>query len=387
MPIFLIPAIPQLNVDVYVEARERFERRLNKDFDITKPDNRGDLFSRWRIGAQGSYGKSLSGEVQFQYAGNAIWTKKKNYGTENRDISLAYLKYKSGDWTTSLGRQKINIGQQRLIGSFEWNNVGRTYDGLRIQNKNWDFFAGRIGLAFPLPAEARVAGIVHMDPKIGNTMLVFKHDEGTTGKVDIQTLDHSFARSFGALAFEAEGALQVGKNLGKDQRAWALHTKIVSNQKSFKPYLEFNAASGGSDSSENRAFDNLYPTNHGKFGIADMCGWKNIEHLAVGTDYSVNKNLNLKVSWNHFRLQDAGDAWYGASGAPNSHGGVPFKDPTGASGRELGSEFDFDATYTFSKNWSVSSGLAIFNPGGYVQNLTGRTDRQVWGYIQLSAKF
>lgn len=387
MPIFLIPSIPQLNFNVYVEARERFERRLNKDFDITKVDNRGDLLSRWRLGAQGNFAKALSGEVQFQYAGNAIWTKKKNYGTENRDLSLAYAKFKSRDWTINAGRQKINIGQQRLIGSFEWNNVGRSYDGLRIQNKSWDVFAGRIGLAFPLPAEARIAGIVHMDPKIGNTMLVLKHDEGTTGKVDIQTLDHSFLRSFGALAFEAEGALQVGKNLGKDQRAWAFHAKLASNQMSVKPYVELNVASGGSDASKNRAFDNLYPTNHGKFGIADMCGWKNIEHLAIGMDYSVNKDLSLKASWNHFRLQNARDAWYGASGASNSHGGVPFKDPTGASGREVGSEFDFDVTYTFSKNWSLSSGLAIFNPGGFVKNLTGQSDRQVWGYIQMLARF
>ena len=50
--------------------------------------------------------------------------------------------------TAKVGRQELSYGDERLIGAFDWNNVGRVFDAakLRWQNeKSWvDGFAGRV---------------------------------------------------------------------------------------------------------------------------------------------------------------------------------------------------------------------------------------------------
>jgi hypothetical protein len=376
MPLF---ALPPLHYTFYVDARERFERRLNKDFDSAVSDNRSDLFSRWRVGAKLTFGKQWKGELQYQYAHDEAWTKARNFSVENSDLSLAYAETSVNGWTIDLGRQKINIGQQRLIGSFEWNNVGRSFDAVRVRNKVWDAFAFKIGVGSPKPRDARVFGLVHAS-SLGDTIAAFKHDKG----VDLTTIDHNVTHAFGSITVDAEGAIQFGKVSGNDQRAWALHVRGTAKAGSaVKVFAEVNAASGG----PKMTFDNLYPTNHSKYGIADMIAWKNMEHFAVGAEFSLRKNLNMKASWNAYSLRDARDAWYGAGGAPNTHAGTPLKDASGASGRDLGNEFDLDSNYTISKTASISAGVAMFNPGSFVRNVTGHSDRQLWGYMQLAFRF
>lgn len=381
MPLFTLPPIHTL---FYAELRERFERRVDKDFDSSIADNRSDLFTRLRLGAKLSLGKNWRGEIQFQVAHDAGWTKARNFSVENRDLGLAYVETNRSGWTVEAGRQKINIGQQRLIGSFDWNNVGRSFDAVRVRSKAWDAFAFKIGVASPKPRDARVAGLVHMSPACGDSLAVFKHDKG----VDITTLGHSVSRVFGTIALDAEGAIQFGRSGGKDQRAWAVHLRGQTKVGPIaKAYAEIDAASGGSSASESRTFDNLYPTNHGKYGIADMIAWKNMNHAAAGIELAPRKDVVARLSWNFYSLRDSRDAWYGAGGAPNTHGGAPLKDPTGASGRDLGNEIDFDSTWTVNKTSALSGGLAVFSPGRFVRKGTGHDDRQFWGYLQFGIRF
>ncbi|HVT11070.1 MAG TPA: alginate export family protein [Fimbriimonadaceae bacterium] len=384
MPFVFLPDVSPLNVHIYAEDRQRFERRVNKDFDSTTNDNRSDLYSRFRVGATFKYGKNWKGQVEYENASDVIWTAARNYSTWNSNLSLAYVETADNGWTVDLGRQRINVGSIRLICSCEWSNVTTTFDGLRLRSKDWDIFGGKIGMKSTPAWNARLAYADHLSKTYGDTLYIFKHDDG----IDIHTFDHTFTRSFGPVAFEVEGALQTGHESGKTQRAWAFHAKAAYNDKSgLKPYIEVNSASGGSSATENRTFDTNYGGAHGKYGIADMFCWKNMNQLGIGVDYTGIKNLCLHTSWNAYSLRDGRDAWYMSSGAAGASGSTKLQDPTGTSGRDLGQEINFDSTYCFSKCDSVQAGFAIFNPGKFVGNLTGHRDHEFWGYFQLNFKF
>ncbi|HWA83133.1 MAG TPA: alginate export family protein, partial [Fimbriimonadaceae bacterium] len=174
----------------------------------------------------------------------------------------------------------------------------------------------------------------------------------------------------------------------KTQEAWAFHAKAVYNTKSgVKPYIEVNSASGGSSATVNRTFDTNYGAGHGKYGLADKFCWKNMNQLGIGVDYTGVKDLCLHASWNAYSLRDSRDAWYMSNGSSGASGSTKFQDPTGASGRDLGQEINFDSVYCLSKTKSIQAGFSLFNPGKFIGNLTGHRDQEFWGYFQLNFKF
>ena len=55
-----------------------------------------------------------------------------------------------------MGRQELIYGEERLIGAFGWNNIGRAFDAAKLRWQNaWfgaDFFTG-----YPvIPADGRI---------------------------------------------------------------------------------------------------------------------------------------------------------------------------------------------------------------------------------------
>jgi hypothetical protein len=57
----------------------------------------------------------------------------------------------------------------------------------------------------------------------------------------------------------------------------------------YKPrfVLEYNYASGDGDSKDGKrgTFDQLYPTAHDKYGLADQVGWRNIHDARLGVEF------------------------------------------------------------------------------------------------------
>lgn len=391
MPIVLsAPATEAIQHRVQIEGeyRARIERRLDKDFNDATRDNRADLVQRVRVAAKLTCKGAWSGYAQLQYAHNLSWTPTVNGSDESLDLLQLYAKRSEKGETLTIGRQKINFGSERLIGSLEWVNRSRSFDGIRFQNTHFDAFAALIGVQNLQPQKVRLFGL-SAPSSAGTTSLIFKHDEVGVADTDIFTLSHAVKRSFSGVDFDFEGAGQFGRAGGKDVQAWALHlqaTKVLS--KTSRLSAEWNGASGGRASGDKvRTFDNLYPTNHKFYGLMDMHAWKNLSQLSLAYSTKPRTNLELKFRVANSWLQDSRDAWYGASGVPNKHGAAAFVDPTGASGRDLGIEWDFETIWTRSAKETVSAGVGLYQPGRFVKLQTGRNQAQLFGYLQYSVKF
>ncbi|MCO5297475.1 MAG: alginate export family protein [Fimbriimonadaceae bacterium] len=390
---FWLVAMPPISVSPQVvwkrtfELRERFERRIDRDFNRDVPDGKSDLFTRARVGVEFEAGDGWSGAFQYQLATDAIWTDARNFSTQNSDANLAFVRRREGGTTVTAGRQKIAFGNERLIGNLEWANVARAYDGVRVTTKMYDLFAARIGVSLPELPDAWVAGAVARW-RGGESMLVVKHDEPAGGDVDITTLAHRGSMK-GAVDVEYEVALQAGEVGSKDQRGWAVHVGGSRKLDARNRLLaEVNAASGGGDSNTVRTFDNLYPTNHNKYGTSDLQGWKNMNEWSVGFEHQLKPGATVSVTYHQFFLADAADAWYGAGGAPNKRSGGVYLDPSGTSGKDVGSEWNLEASTKLSPSWSVAAGISRFEPGGFIRALNGgHGDAQTWGYLSVQGRF
>ena len=317
-----------------------------------------------------------------------MWRSSRISSDESSDLNLAYAKYKDGKSEITVGRQKINIGSERLIGALEWSMTGRSYDGLRVKNGRWDAYAFKVGVAYPKPGRTRILGSSYLSP-YGITSLIFKHDDQASPSTDIWTLSHHWQAKSGKWDFDLEGAAQTGSATGKSLRAWAFHANAsYSLAKATRGYIEVNAASGGSSSDTTHTFDNLLPTNHKFYGSTDLQSWRNMEEIALGVDHQFSPKWNLKAHLHSFALRDRTDAWYGAGGGPNIGGSGAFVDPTGGSGRDVGRELDVEFGYKHSARTSVAAGLCWFFPGGFVKTRNGGSaNTQTWAFLMLQMRF
>ena len=372
----------------YVEDREQFQRHINPTFSGPASKNRSDLYTRLRVGFDYRLNTRMTAKVEYQNADDLFWTRKGNDSSDSSDLSLAYLTYDISQLSLTAGRQKIILGQQRLIGPSEWLNLARSFDAGQARSGQWDVWGGKIGVANTEPQTARIAALTHFDKDWGTTSLIVKHDFVGEKNIDEQTFDHLVSRKFGSLKLDGEGAAQYGRTSGRTQNAWAWHlraTETVVPKTDLS--VEANAASGGGDSDTSHTFDNLYPSNHDQYGLADMVGWKNMNDLAVKLSNNSIRSLTLRAEDHTFSLRDPSDGWYSATGVVNPRPGGSFVDPTGQSGRQVGQELDFEAIYQIRKNITTQAGISFFDPGDFVKNLSGHDNQVTFGYAQVQVRF
>jgi hypothetical protein len=249
-------------------------------------------------------------------------------------------------------------------------------------------WGGTLGLANKDTKTVRLADLTRSDKTWGTASLILKHDKGALASIDEQTLDYFVKHKWGKTTADAEAAYQTGSNNEKDQRAWAYHARVSQEfwqHTSFS--LEANAASGGGNRTTSRTFDNLYPSNHGLYGLADTTGWKNMNYFGARLENHSVTGLTLRATEQSLSLRDPRDAWYSFSGAANTRPGGVFQDPTGKSGLQLGDELDFEAIYSLKKLGAISAGVSLFSPRDFVRNLAGHADQGTFGYLQYEVKF
>jgi hypothetical protein len=332
--------------------------------------------------------------------------------------------------TLKLGRQELSYGDERLIGAFDWNNIGRVFDAAKVRYENrgfWiDAFASRVVLPDPdefneandydflsgiyassralLPKnETQIYFLArNVSPEspaaIGTGLPAFM--TGATAR-DIYTLGlrvKSSPGEFGAWDYDAEIAGQLGNfksAAGRrlDHEAFAAHVAGGYTWTNLfgKPRvgLEYNYATGDSDPTDGKhqTFDNLLPTNHKFYGYMDFVSWQNIHNARVTGSLKPLRNLVLTLDYHAFWLAAENDFFYQASGTPRNSGGYGINANAGS---YVGSEIDFIATYNILKGAALQAGYGHFFVGDYVKNslpATGGAKNADWVYLQMTLNF
>ena len=171
----------------YVDQRFRYEQRDNLGFLSPSSGTRDDMFSRTRLGAKFVAQEGWSGELQYQFADDRYSTRSLSADPHNSDMRLAYFGRKYRGSSFEVGRLPLTVGNQRLIGTLEWVNTARSFDGVVAHLRSLEFFAVRIGTAVPLPGNARLLGLVQYR-KNEYFGLYQKSDSSPIGETSITTL-------------------------------------------------------------------------------------------------------------------------------------------------------------------------------------------------------
>ena len=124
------------------------------------------------------------------------------------------------------------------------------------------------------------------------------------------------------LDYGIEMAMQRGSLGTDDVDAWAGHWQLRETLPgAMTPRLtgEYNYASGDADPADGArgTFDQLYPTPHDKYGLADQIGWKNVHHVRAGFELTPIRALPVTTNYHSWWLAETRDALYNAGSAPH----------------------------------------------------------------------
>ena len=370
-------------------------------------------------------------------------------GDDSLDLRQAWVEFgnpKEFPLTLKLGRQILSYGDERLIGAFDWNNIGRTFDAARLrwEEKTWslDAFAGSVvvpergsynqsdffngnetdrqqifsGLYFQttaVPFQATDLYVLHLheddsvkyqpnpdgDTNFFTLGVRAKSKPGAFARQETVPVDGKESRDGKQVAvatpprpvgfdYEAEFAFQTGHVRGLDLTAFAAHGGVgytLDTRWLPRLGLAYSFATGDNDSTDHdiETFQNLFPTNHKFYGQMDLFSWQNMHDLEVNLKVSPIRALTLRAEYHAFWLQTTEDFWYRANGTTTVR---PLNAAARNAGNYVGSEVDLLATWNVTRNLQVEGGYSHFFTGEYVA-ATGPSDDADFGYLQVKVTF
>lgn len=356
------------------------------------------------------------------------------------DLHQAYVtvgNHKEFPVSVKVGRQELSYGDERLVGAFAWNNIGRVFDAAKVRWQHEWFAAEAFGSKLVLPNDnnpnvwndyGSFCGL-HLTtkklPKNTTELYFFARNEdiGTatadTGAVlpfqvaapaarDIYTVGgrlKSNPGDLGAFDYTVEGAYQFGNwkqtaaSATLDHEAYAVMANLgyTFGDSAMTPRLALEYCYGSGDDSpadgKHGTFDNLFPTNHKFYGYMDFFSWQNIHDVRLAYSMKPHPRLSLAVEAHSFWVADTGDNLYNAGGV--ARGGAAATPGNGYGinanyGSHVGYELDVVVGYTLTKFAGLEAGYGHFFTGDYVDQswaaAGGATDAD-WFYLQTVVRF
>jgi hypothetical protein len=170
--------------------------------------------------------------------------------------------------------------------------------------------------------------------------------------------------------YSLESDLQGGRNGAADHRAYGWFSGVSRRWTvSARPLdlsAEYKYASGSPNPqslSASRTFDQLYATNHDKFGHQDLFGWRNIHNVRSLATYGVSKSFAVNCMYSNFWLASAYDSLYNGSGKAIA------RSASGTAGRHVGQEADAFATVKY-RHLLFGAGYGYLFTGRFLNRTT-----------------
>lgn len=325
----------------------------------------------------------------------------------NVDMHQGYVDYYPGaddKWRLRLGRQEINLGDQRIVGALDWTNVARSFDGLRVTGKvgeatldafHYTVGANTVSSTGPTGPDGQILAGVQaawkLDEHTLETYLLHFKDRAalnarsSTGVLGAQSWETFGVRALGPLGdsdldYKFELAAQRGDFSTDDLSAEALAIQLgydaPGGEDRFELAFDYSPGDEGK-TGERGTWQTLFPTNHIHYGIADRVAWQNIRAIRATWKRKLGGARSFRADLWKFDLDDTRDAWYGATGAAirPARAGAP---------RDLGHELDLRYSWKDGP-MKHELGLARFF-GGDFQSFTSpalRSDDATFAYWMM----
>ncbi|HEX4646713.1 MAG TPA: alginate export family protein [Verrucomicrobiae bacterium] len=385
------------------------------------------------------------GDERFAYANNpavAGTVIRKGDGPESDSIDLhqAFLtigNQKEFPLSLKVGRQEMTYGEERLIGTFAWNNIGRTFDAAKLRWQN-EWFGADFFVSHPvIPEDGRFdvdnrydyfSGVYANTAKIPKTILeayllarnsspkaisaVTSPEFPQPSARDVYTAGGRVKSKPGEIGnwdYTVEGAYQFGDF--RDNRLGVSSARlrqdafmaIVQGGYTFtnlwsKPRLGFeytySSGDGNPNDGKHETFDNLFPTNHRFYGYMDFISLQNIQDARGILQLRPHPRVSVALEGHGFWLADTHDNLYTAAGTPR--GGIAATPGNNYGinpnyGRFVGTELDLIAGVAVTRFAQLEAGYGHFFVGDYIREslaapTVGSKDAN-YVYVQATINF
>jgi len=350
------------------------------------------------------------------------------------DLHQAFImvgNHKEFPLSAKIGRQELSYGEERLVGAFAWNNIGRVFDAAKLRWQNpWfgvDFFTSRV----VIPED----GVFN----VSNDYDLFSGFYATSMKVPKNILDvYFFARNSSIQAISAEPSPQFPQPSSRDIYTLGFRLKSkpgeigkwdYSLESAYQfgnfqdrriggaaaPRLDHSAymavaqigytfidawatprigleyAYGSGDSNptdgDHETFENLFPTNHKFYGYMDISSsLQNIQNLRGIFQLKPHPRVSLAVEGHGFWLADTSDNFYNKAGAPR--GGVATTPGTAYGVNPgyssfVGTEVDIIAGWAVTRHSQLEVGYGHFFRGDYIEQSLAAVGSRDADYIYV----
>jgi alginate export protein len=314
---------------------------------------------------------------------------------------------------------------ERLIGIWDWTNIGRRFDGgsLGYQNSTFDFNAFGswvtyggfdfddgywkdldnvviVGGSFTLKEGALLDNTQF---KLFNYYYFDNRDIAVATAGDdlkINTIGANVVGAYTAGPGEIDllmwGAFQFGNFGDLDQKAVAFigEAGYQLTAMPWKPWLRagiaYASGDGDPNDSNNGTFFNMVPTNHKFYGYADVNAFSNLVDTYLQLFLSPHQRVSLSVDGHLFWLASDDEVWIGGSGPFNdSVFGYAFRSPVQGNDieKDLGGEIDLGVNIAALDFLSFQIGYSHFFGGSGVGAVFDKKDDLDWFYAQSVIHF
>ena len=296
------------------------------------------------------------------------------------------------------GRMAFEVLDRKMLSRDDWGNAGTNFNGVRVKigkdendwqldsfalqpmqklidsrdhtNKNLWLYGGILNLR-------KWSEIVTLQP------FYFKLIEEKSEFYTKRNIDSPGLRFYGSFYedvfdYSLLAVRQSGESDNQKHRASAYAAEMGYNYKhKWQPRfsLVYGYASGDKNpnDSKNQRFERLYGFNR-PWSNSNHIEWENLKTIKSRVELRTSKDWRFESSYSYYWLASSTDSW----------NRLNLQDTTGASGDDMGRDFDFRAHYNVNTHLRGTLGYAHFWPGRFAKNLTNRNDSSDFIYLELT---
>lgn len=376
-----------------LQYRPRFEYNEAKDF--TEETDNEFVSHRARLGLQATY-KDFT-EVFLQVQDVRLWGEEAStlgdFDADGFDLHQGYLLMKYDDRCfLKLGRQEIAFDGHRIIGTVNWAQQARAFDGIHAgyRSERYSFSA-----VYSKLTEGDLAGgddadlfIFHGSVKPTEALYVsflVVHDYHDPFDINRWTFGPHATFEAGGFHATIEGYGQLGEretasafSAGEaDYAAFLASARVGYTRDSTEKLtldIWFDYLSGDEDPTDDtiEVFDTLFATNHKFYGFMDLflnipahTGGLGLMDLGAMARCKAHERVTCRLDFHHFRTAE--------------------DTPTGES--FLGNELDFTLKIPCPRGVTFSGGISVFMQGEAMEYLKSDDEStELFGFVMADVR-
>jgi hypothetical protein len=291
-----------------------------------------------------------------------------------------------------VGRQEFTLGSQRLIGTSDWGNTRRTWDGARLFR---DSDSLDVNLFWMQPVIPNPEGFSSVDDKqnFAGAYVTYRPTPGMTfdgydlvlqntrvmvqqgiirGPLTINTLG---GRTVGDIdnrwLWESEGCIQLGEDAhqpvlaGMYSGCLGYHFKNLPWDPTFWAVYNFESGDNDPNHGHFRTFNQLFPYIHYYEGWVDAVGRQNQRDLNLRCYLYPQNWITIWLQYHHYWLAEPRDALYDIAG--NAY----RRDPSGQDGTDVGQKAEVLMNFHMTLRSDLLVGYSYLWGGEFLQKTAG----------------